>query len=205
MCLGSQISLVTTIHELTLSFRIVWHAPIYCVRHNLQRALLKASIFGTFKLELDNILERIFKESVLYWEETELNDMFHLYTFLLFNKILRNREERIIQNSFYLRTFSVLFYFSPKDNYTSTPNRSESITCDIACNFRCTVQERNDIFDPLELKESWVFSEMWDKLLTILHLRFFSCKNGRIGSKSLCNVDIVINLRSMFITYLYAY
>lgn len=139
--MGSQISLVTAIHELTLSFRTVWHAPIYYVRHNLQRELLKASIFGTFKLGLDKILGRIFKESVLHWVETELDDMFHLYTILLFNKILRNRGERIIQNSFYLRTYRVLFYFSPKDDYTSTTNRSESIICGIACNFRCAVDK----------------------------------------------------------------
>lgn len=40
--LGSQISLVTAINELTLGFRTVWHVPIYYVRYNLQRELIKA-------------------------------------------------------------------------------------------------------------------------------------------------------------------
>lgn len=72
----SQISLVTAINELTVGFRTVWSAPIYYVRSNLQRELIKASAFGTFKLRLDNILGRIFKKSALHQEETELHDMF---------------------------------------------------------------------------------------------------------------------------------
>lgn len=64
--MGSQISLVTAINELTLGFRTVWHVPIYYVRYNLQRELIKAYALGTFKLRVDNTLGRIFKESVLH-------------------------------------------------------------------------------------------------------------------------------------------
>lgn len=131
-CSGSQVSPVTAINELTLGFRAVWYAPIYYVRYNLQRELIKASVFWTFKLRVDNILERIFKKSVLHWEETELYNMFHPYTFLLFNKILNNGGGGIIQNSFYLHIYRVFFL---KDNYTSTTNKSENITFIIALQF----------------------------------------------------------------------
>lgn len=83
---------MTAINELTLGFRTVWYAPIYYVRYNLQRELIKASAFGTFKLTLENTLGRIFKKSVLQGEETELHDIFHPYAFLLFNKTLKNGE-----------------------------------------------------------------------------------------------------------------
>lgn len=108
--MGSQISLVTAISELTLGFRTVWHALIYYVRYNLQRELIKASALGTFRLRLGNTLGKIFKESVLHREETEFHDMFHPYTFLLFNKILKNRGGGIIQNSFYPHIYMILVF-----------------------------------------------------------------------------------------------
>lgn len=96
------------------------------MRYNLQRELIKAPIFGTFKLRLDNILGRIFKESVLHWEETELYDMFYPYTFLVFNKIFKNGERRLFRILF-IFTYTG-FSFSLKDNCTSTTNKSENIT-----------------------------------------------------------------------------
>lgn len=68
-CLGSQVPPAKGIKELILDCRSFWFVPIYYVRYNLQRELIKASAFGTFKLRLDNILERIFKESALHWEK----------------------------------------------------------------------------------------------------------------------------------------
>lgn len=108
LCLGSQISLVTATNELTLGFRTVWYAPIY-VRYNLQRKLIKASAFGTFKLRPKNILGRIFKKSVLHWEETELHDIFHPYTFLLFNKTLKNGG-RVLFIILFIFTYTGLFF-----------------------------------------------------------------------------------------------
>lgn len=104
------------------------------MRYNLQRELIKASVFWTFKHRLDNILGRIFQESVLHWEETELYNMFHPYIFLLFDKILNNGGGGIIQNSFYLHIYRV-FFFPLKDNYTSTTNKGENITCVLALQF----------------------------------------------------------------------
>lgn len=51
-------------------------------------------------------------ESVLHWEETELYDMFYPYTFLLFNKILKNGGGGFFQNYFYIRIYKVYFIFS---------------------------------------------------------------------------------------------
>lgn len=106
--MGSQISLVTARNELTLGFRTVWYAPTY-VRYNLQRELIKASAFGTFKLRPKNILGRIFKKSVLHWEETELHDIFHPYTFLLFNKTLKNGG-RVLFIILFIFTYTGLFF-----------------------------------------------------------------------------------------------
>lgn len=109
--MSSQISPVTAINKLTLGFRTVWYAPIYYVRYNLQRELIKASAFGTFKLRPKNILGRIFKKSVLHWEETELHDIFHPYTFLLFNKTLKNGGG-VLFIILFIFTYTELFFLS---------------------------------------------------------------------------------------------